>query len=103
MSADSETARPPLSGRQSLASELDQVRAERDSLRTERDDLRRLLGMSPALGDAHRAAVGTALFDEPTGKQLADVNMRSAPTKKVALFASLFSGREDVFAQRWSN
>ncbi|MFY9468503.1 MAG: DEAD/DEAH box helicase family protein [Solirubrobacterales bacterium] len=103
MSSDNESPRPPANDHRSLAAELDQVRAERESLRTERDDLRRLLGMSPELVDAHRAAVGTTLFEESTNEQLADVNMHSAPSDKVVLFASLFRGRDDVFAQRWSN
>ncbi len=86
-----------------LADELDLVRAEREALRAERDDLRRLLGLSPALREAHRAVVNETLLDDATSELFTDVNMRSAPARKIALFASLFRGREDVYAQRWSN
>ena len=38
---------------------------------------------------------------EEVAAEVAAVNMRSSPDEKIALFRSLFAGREDVFARRW--
>ncbi len=103
MSAEDETPRSTAIDQTRLADEIDRVRAEREALRAERDDLRRLLGLSPTLRDAHRKTINETLLDDATSELLTDVDMHSAPARKIALFASLFRGREDVYAQRWSN
>ncbi len=80
------------------------MEAELAALRAENARLRGLLGFDDR-------AAGTASAWSPTlfgGGATADrpqagVDRDAAPEAKVALFRSLFSGRDDVFALRWEN
>ncbi len=83
--------------------DLAELRAENVALRRERDELRGLLGMEPELRDAHRAMTNGSLLNDAVVERFASVDARSPVAEKVALFRSLFAGREDVFAQRWTN
>ncbi len=85
----------------STPSELDQARAEIERLRRENEELRQRL--APIIADAA----------DPYQPQAAELplEMHSLPTvansspvqDKIALFRSLFRGREDVFAVRWTS
>ncbi|MGH9250753.1 MAG: TOTE conflict system archaeo-eukaryotic primase domain-containing protein, partial [Acidimicrobiales bacterium] len=83
------------------------LRAELARLRAENARLRGLLGLDdPAhTGDSPGVAWSPSLFpDRPEPKsKWAEVNRGSAPEAKLALFRSLFAGREDVYALRWEN
>lgn len=79
------------------------LHAENVELRQERDELRRLLGMEPQLGDAHRAVVNGSLLDDSATERFAHVDSQSPVADKIGLFRRLFVGRDDVYAQRWTN
>ncbi|MDA8043981.1 MAG: hypothetical protein M0Z30_01910 [Actinomycetota bacterium] len=89
--------------------------SENDRLRIElaaaRDEIRRLMEENERLRSArtesvsvsaHRSQRAPMLF-QVHDDSLPRVNSASGPTEKIALFRSLFSGRTDVFAQRWEN
>ena len=78
------------------------LRAENVELRHERHELRRLLGMEPQLGDAHRAVVNGSLLDDSANERLAHVDSQSPVADKIGGFRRLFVGRDDVYAQRWT-
>lgn len=74
-----------------IAGRLDRALAELAALREENARLRHLIGTR---GDADQASPG------PPRAQ-SDVTRLTAEAEKIALFRSLFRGREDVFAVRW--
>src|SRR6266508_4510457 len=86
------------------ADEVSALRAELAAMRAENDRLRGLLGVdkperteptqpwSPTLAVAPRPAPIRSTVDHG-----------STPAAKVALFRSLFAGRDDVYALRWEN
>lgn len=81
-------------------SQLDSALAEFGRLQEENTRLRRLLsehGISPSLPPGSAAPVEAA---KPENDKSA-VNQASDPEAKIALFRSLFRGREDVYAVRW--
>lgn len=86
----------------------DVARLEREVavLRAENERLRARLGLvsDTSLDAAHPAGAAwepTMFVDEPAVS--ASVTARSASEEKVALFRSLFAGRVDVYATRWTN
>jgi hypothetical protein len=83
------------------------LRAELTRLRAENARLRGLLGLDdPArTGDRPGVAWSPSLFADRAEPMLkwAQVDRGSAPKVKLALFRSLFAGREDVYALRWEN
>ncbi|HYF91512.1 MAG TPA: DEAD/DEAH box helicase family protein [Symbiobacteriaceae bacterium] len=73
----------------SLRTKLDQVLAENARLREENTRLQQILGVS------------TGSPSEPKPEQPVAITQRSSAEAKVALFRSIFRGREDVYARRW--
>jgi superfamily II DNA or RNA helicase len=90
--------------RLSQAAQLAAANEEIGRLQREVDRLRGLLGL-----DRQREAEASppwepTLFIAPdVESDRPSVDRRSSPAEKVALFRSLFVGREDVFALRWQN
>lgn len=86
-----------------------ELRREIERLRAENERLRSLLGMrSPEPTRSESSPLTPAweprLFGDaqaPTLRQ--PVDGRSSPEAKIALFRSLFAGRDDVYAARWEN
>jgi hypothetical protein len=86
----------------------DELRLELEGLRAENRRLRSLLGL-----DVPERATTTpppepdwepTLFrDASASTGRVPVDNRSTPESKVALFRSLFAGRDDVYAARWEN
>jgi hypothetical protein len=74
-----------------VAARLDRALAELAALRHENARLRRLI---EERGDSDQAPPGPP-------RDRADVTRLAPEADKVALFRSLFRGREDVFAVRW--
>ena len=56
-----------------------------------------------AVLEARLAELGTAADNDSTALATAPVTASSPPAEKIALFRSLFRGREDVFPRRWTN
>jgi len=83
-----------------LAGELAAARAEVEELRAEVARLRSRLGEAGVADPMAREAIrGT---EQPEYAPAAgSVAAASGPDEKIALFLSLFRGREDVFALRW--
>lgn len=89
------------------SSEVAALRAECDRLRTENAHLRSLL--APTKNDPHAsqhqpplAAVPMAAVPSPPDTD-ASVTSDSPVAAKLALFRTLFEGRDDVFAVRWQS
>lgn len=73
-------------------------------LRAENARLRGLLGLDDRAGPPTSAWKPTLFTAEDRSAPVAvPVDRRSPPEAKVALFRSLFTGREDVHALRWDN
>ena len=87
----------------------DELRHEIERLRAENRRLRSLLGADKAEpAGAERPPTMPAweptLFRDPSAAtDRVAVDGRSAPEAKIALFRSLFGGRDDVYAARWEN
>jgi len=86
--------------------DLTALRVESAKLRAENAHLRSLLGLtetepSPAKLASPPAAIAAAEPDPPDSG--APVTADSPVAAKLALFRTLFRGREDVFAVRWQN
>ncbi|MHB8841416.1 MAG: TOTE conflict system archaeo-eukaryotic primase domain-containing protein [Candidatus Aquicultor sp.] len=79
-----------------LQSQLEKALAENAKLRDENRRLREQLGLPVIAVEP----VQTTIFDIAQGCSNTITNLSSAETK-IALFRSLFQGREDVFAMRW--
>jgi superfamily II DNA or RNA helicase len=90
------------------ASNPDELRLELEGLRAENRRLRSLLGLD--VPERATSAPPPAPAWEPTlfrdtlaSTGRVPVDSRSSPEAKVALFRSLFAGRDDVYAARWEN
>src|SRR5437870_1666854 len=84
-----------------IDSESEELRRETERLRKENAELRRHLGLSvrePSRGYQEKSDQ-LPLKIEPTSPLTAD----STAADKIALFRSLFRGREDVYANFWTN
>ena len=80
--------------------------AELEALRAENARLRDLLGMDSRAGEMQAAGWSPTLFGvqpQPPAATTPPVDRSSSRIAKVALFRSLFAGRDDVYAQRWEN
>src|SRR5581483_9788557 len=79
--------------------------AEVAALRAENARLRGLLGLDARADDLAVAGWSPTLFaPQPSTAEPVPVLDRSSPrAAKVALFRSLFAGRDDVYALRWEN
>ena len=77
--------------------------SDREEVALIHQQLARLADEKAAL-EARLVQLTTAASEKPKGAQpKGPVTSRSAAGQKVALFRSLFRGREDVFPQRWEN
>jgi hypothetical protein len=81
------------------------MEAELVALRAENARLRGLLGLDDRSTRHPTAAWTPRLFasDESPAPVAVSVGRSSSKAEKIALFASLFSGRQDVYALRWEN
>ena len=80
--------------------------AELHALRAENARLRGLLGMDDRAGELQATGWSPTLFADQAQHPAATttrVDQSSPRAAKVALFRSLFAGREDVYAERWEN
>lgn len=80
--------------------------SEIEALRTENARLRSLFGLDRPARQQHAEPWEPMLFPAPAGRQMAAgtaVDRHSTPEAKIALFSSLFAGREDVYARRWES
>ncbi len=80
--------------------------AELQALRVENARLRDLLGLDNRASELQATGWSPTLFGgqpQPPEMTAAPVNRSSTRAAKVALFRSLFAGRDDVYAQRWEN
>ena len=77
-----------------ISARLDAAFLECERLRDENTRLKRQLGITEAV-PAERTATGT--------HAQSDVSQASPSVAKIALFRSLFRGRDDVYAVRWEN
>lgn len=79
--------------------------AELEALRAENARLRGLLGLDARTTDLAGAGWSPTLFapQSSTCETRSMVDRSSPRVAKVALFRSLFAGREDVYALRWEN
>ena len=86
-----------------------ELRHEMERLRAENRRLRSLLGLDvPELATAQppppTPAWEPTLFRDPSAAtDRVPVDGHSSPEAKIALFRSLFAGRDDVYAARWEN
>ena len=90
------------------ASSQDELRLEMEGLRAENTRLRSLLGLEvpdrATAGPPPMPAWEPTLFRDPMASiGRVPVDNHSSPEAKVALFRSLFAGRDDVYAARWEN
>lgn len=95
------------------AGDRTELRRELKDLRAENARLRRLLGLEST--DALRPGSESRLIEAPTVAweprlfhdapvpSQRPIDARSSPETKIALFRSLFAGRDDVYAVRWEN
>ncbi|MBI5882355.1 MAG: hypothetical protein HZB91_04540 [Elusimicrobia bacterium] len=90
---------PPDNLPDATPSDLDQARTEIERLRRENQELRQRL--EPTVADT-AARYQTQEGELPFEPQPLPTASNASPVKdKIALFRSLFRGREDVYAERW--
>jgi superfamily II DNA or RNA helicase len=82
-----------------LRRELDEARRECARLREENARLRQMLGLSSDAGGPALAEPAPTLF--PAAQPLRAIDARSPTEQKIALFRTLFRGREDVYPVLW--
>jgi hypothetical protein len=91
---------------QELQARLQEALEECARLRAENERLRALLGLSPQsehFGEDKGDYSFCVPDQESTPPPSNSVNSRSSAQVKIALFRSLFRGREDVFPKLWQN
>jgi superfamily II DNA or RNA helicase len=81
------------------------LETEVEELRAENARLRGLLGLDNRSERGPVTPWKSTLFmsAEPPTRSAASIDRHSSATAKVALFRSLFAGRDDVYALRWEN
>lgn len=84
-----------------LRRQLDEARVECAQLREENARLRRMLGLPCAANRPTLTEPAPTLF--PAAQPLPLVHAGSPTQQKIALFRTLFRGREDVYAVLWMN
>lgn len=83
---------------------LTAMEAELAALRAENARLRGLLGFDDRAAGNETAWSPTLFASDTTdGRPPAGVDRDAPPEAKIALFRSLFAGRDDVYALRWEN
>ena len=82
--------------------ELSSATSDREEAAAIRKRLAALHAERAAL-EARLAELGTDATDHIPSLDAAPVTASSSPGEKIALFRSLFRGREDVFPKRWTN
>jgi superfamily II DNA or RNA helicase len=88
----------------STAQQLGAALIEIDRLRSEVQRLQALLGIDAERVESSAPAWEPTLFVAPIdASPLPLVDRRSSPGDKIALYRSLFAGRDDVYALRWHN
>ncbi|MDD2228102.1 MAG: DEAD/DEAH box helicase family protein [Candidatus Cloacimonetes bacterium] len=96
-----------------LKEELVKARIEIQDLKEENYKLRKLLGKSDSVNDPSieeqvpeheegEDSIAHTVEDNQFINDFYQVNKLSTPEQKIALFRSLFKGRDDVYAIRWS-
>jgi len=81
-----------------------QMEAEIQALQAENARLRGLLGLDdPARREATTLWKATLFSNTESIARPPVVDRHSSPEEKVALFRTLFAGRDDVYALRWEN
>jgi hypothetical protein len=82
-----------------------ELMAELDALRAENARLRALLGLDAGpVGQVEEPVELLPVAPEPRDPGVRQIADRSSPRElKVALFRTLFAGRDDVYALRWAN
>lgn len=89
----------------SLLQTIKNLEAECSRLRAENERLRAELGLAPETledNNTRHAPTSTSL-QEFNSLPSAGVSSKSSPEEKIALFRTLFRGREDVYPVRWEN
>jgi hypothetical protein len=85
-------------------SKMQALEAEIETLRAENERLRSLLGLDQLSRQQTAQPWEPSLFAESGHRDPIDVvDQSSSSALKIALFRSLFLGREDVFALRWES
>ena len=84
-----------------LRHQLDEVRRECRWLWQENTRLRGMLGLSLDETQSTRMESESILF--PDTSELPSINSESSVNQKIALFRTLFRGREDVYPIQWAN
>jgi superfamily II DNA or RNA helicase len=79
----------------------EELTADNTALRAELDRLRGLLGLDTRGSHGHQQTWEPTLFNHAV--PAASIDRTSPAAEKLALFASLFGSRSDVYAQRWEN
>ncbi len=82
-----------------LRRELDEARSECARLGEENARLRQMLGLSSDAGGPALAEPTPTLF--PAAQPLPAIDARSPTEQKIALFRTVFRGREDVYPVLW--
>jgi hypothetical protein len=80
---------------------LDAALAENKRLRAEIEQLKDALAGHPSPTPEATSSDSGAIPCLPSTSEIDDVAAPTDKTAKVALFRSLFRGREDVYAERW--
>jgi superfamily II DNA or RNA helicase len=88
--------RTEMTGRDNVSERLKSAQDECDRLREENTRLRAMLGIQD-LASKEVRPTAFPIVD----KSDSNIAVPSTPEKKIALFRSLFRGREDVYAVRW--
>ena len=79
----------------------EELATDNAALRADLDRLRGLLGLGTRGSHGHEQTWEPTLFNTTVSAE--SVDRASPASEKLAVFASLFGGRSDVYAQQWEN
>lgn len=79
------------------------LEAENELLKAEIQELRARTGTTRTVKATAAAPAPSAIPGEPEAAELPYAEHSSLPQVKIALFRKLFSGRDDVYARRWTS